>query len=253
MKKLDRLASLISHFEIQTAITENADSANLVILGSQDQADELILLTTPASVEYSSQNVLAAIHIDFGGQANPVLDALPKSISMKLGEAPEINALAELIAAEANYPRCGKQVALDRLCEILIIKVLRIQIAEKSIETGVFAALAHPNLCPTVVAIHDNPERNWKLDEFVHMSGMSRTGFIGTFSDIVGSTPMAYLKTWRLTLARNAIRNGKRVKETASRYGYGSGDAFTRAFTNAFGVPPTSLSNLTNPQDIQPS
>ena len=187
--------------------------------------------------------LLAAIRIDFGGQANPVIDAMPDTLTVELAHSAELSAIAQLIISEIAQQRCGGQFALDRLCEFLMVNLLRNQIEYRNTESGMLAGLAHPNLSPAIVAIHNDPGRLWRLDDLVGLSGMSRSGFMKEFHAIIGKSPMAYLKQWRMTLARNALLNGGRVKETARKFGYGSGDAFTRAFTNAYGIPPTRISD----------
>ena len=44
-----------------------------------------------------------------------------------------------------------------------------------------------------------------------------------------------------MILARQDIQRGDRVQSVASRYGYGSSEALTRAFQRQFGSSPISL------------
>ena len=88
---------------------------------------------------------------------------------------------------------------------------------------------------------HDEPGRDWKIDDFLDLAGMSRSQFMSEFQSIVGKTPIAYLKQWRMVLARVALIRGDRVKEVARKFGYSSGDAFCRAFVGVYGIAPTKL------------
>lgn len=246
MSHLDRLSSLVSHFEVRANAPGTQLSPNLVIAGIEDELKTLWLCFVHGQRLVERESWICSTRLDYGGQANPVLDALPDEIQITLDEHPELAAVASLIATELKAPRCGSQFALDRLCELLLVSVLRRQIETRRSDTGVLAGLADQNLGPVLVAIHDDPGRQWRLDDFVDLSGMSRSQFMSSFQDTVGKSPIAYLKGWRMTLARNALIKGERVKEIARRFGYGSGDAFTRAFTSTFGIPPTRLnqSNL---------
>lgn len=240
MAHMDRLSSLISHFEIQSRASTLPDNPNLVISG-RDQQPRHVWLAFGRSSPSCPDEVIACANIDYGGSANPVLSALPAETAIALDAYPEILPLAHLIASEINQPRCGGQIALDRLCEFLVVSVLRKQIEAKHSDTGLLAGLADRHICPVLVAIHDDPGRAWKLDDLVALSGQSRSLFMESFHALLNVSPMAYLKQWRMTLARNALGKGERVKEVARKFGYGSGDAFTRAFTHTYGVAPTKL------------
>ncbi|MEM7215639.1 MAG: AraC family transcriptional regulator [Pseudomonadota bacterium] len=249
MSQIDRLSSLVSRFAIHTQTVSDIDLANMLIAGEAGNPKSLVLNPRMERNFYSSVHVLAALKVDFGGEASPVLDALPDTITIDLTTSTEVSAIAQLILSEIKPKRCGGQFALDKLCEFLMVNLLRNLIENRTAESGVLAGLAHPNLSGAIVAIHDWPGKNWRLDDFVDLSGMSRSQFMNEFQGIVGKSPMAYLKQWRMTLARNALLNGERVKETARKFGYGSGDAFTRAFTQAYGISPTRMISLdTRPQ-----
>ena len=89
--------------------------------------------------------------------------------------------------------------------------------------------------------MHDAPGRSWRVDDLVPLAGMSRSQFMAEFQAVVGETPIAYLKAWRMVLARGAILSGERINQVARRYGYQNSDAFSRAFVAAYGVAPTKL------------
>lgn len=237
---MDRLSSLISHFEIRTRTSDLCEHPNLVISG-RDQRPRHVWLAFGICRPSCLDEVIACASIDYGGSANPVLSALPAETGISLDEYPEILPLAQLIASEINQPRCGGQIALDRLCEFLVVSVLRKQIEAKRSDTGLLAGLADRHICPVLVAMHDDPGKAWKLDDLVSLSGQSRSLFMESFNALLKVSPMAYLRQWRMTLARNALGKGERVKEVARKFGYGSGDAFTRAFTHTYGFAPTKL------------
>jgi len=244
MTHLDRLSSLVSQFEIKAKSVQDISSANLAITSETDVPENVWLSFSRKRIPDPVRKPLAMAQIDYGGNANPVLSALPEAIMIDLSSSKELTGLAQLIASEINTPRCGGQIALDRLCEFLLVSMLRKQIETKQTDTGLLAGLADPHLSPVLVAIHDQPGRAWRLDDLVSLSAQSRSQFMETFQSTLGNSPMSYLKQWRMTLARNALMDGARVKETARKFGYGSGDAFTRAFTQTYGIAPTKLDAL---------
>lgn len=239
MTHLDRLSSLISHFEITANSRVPLQECNLLVTGDDVGLRELVLFPVGPSNRHDAACVVAHAHVDIGGEANPLFHALPEKLKVDLSADAQIRAIAELIVREISETRCGGQFALDRLCELLVVTLLRNRIERRGSETGLFAGLAHPKLSRVMVAMHDAPGRRWQIDDFVQIAAMSRSQFISEFQSVVGKTPMAYLKQWRLMLARIAIMKGQRVNQVARQYGYGSGDAFCRAFTRAYGVSPS--------------
>ena len=70
------------------------------------------------------------------------------------------------------------------------------------------------------------------------IAGLSLSRFAEVFLAMVGETPAAYLRKWRLTLARQDVAKGDRINAIARRYGYRSPEGFARAFKNQFGENP---------------
>ena len=67
---------------------------------------------------------------------------------------------------------------------------------------------------------------------------MSRSVFAGSFRRAVGCTPGAYLQSWRVRLAQQALQQGRQLKMIALEVGYGSEAALSRAFKAQGGVTP---------------
>ena len=176
--------------------------------------------------------------IDMGGEANPIAQALPPLFHIPLGETASLGAVADLLLEEALSPRCGGGAVIDRLCEVVVIRLLRHAIEAGQAEPGLLAGLAHPNLCLAIVAIHESPDRNWRLEDLAEVAGMSRTHFANTFRKTVGVTPGEYLSGWRLTMARAEVAKGVPLKIIAGRVGFSGSAALSRAFSRRFGYSP---------------
>ena len=176
--------------------------------------------------------------VDMGGEANPIARALPELVVVPLAGADSLGAVADMLLEEARLPRCGSRAVIDRLCEVLVIRLLRHAIEAGQAKPGLLAGLAHPNLCLAVVAVHDSPGRNWRLEDLADVAGMSRTHFANSFRKVVGMTPGEYLSSWRLTLARSEIANGAPLKVVASKIGFSSSAALSRAFSRRYGFSP---------------
>ena len=63
--------------------------------------------------------------VDMGGDANPIALALPDVVTIPLNDAKALKAVADMLITESYAPRCGGNAVIDRLCEIVVIQLLR--------------------------------------------------------------------------------------------------------------------------------
>lgn len=262
-KHRDRLSTLIRLFRVQARIGRDtvADGSradwtpNLFVLHrgrialpASDSADGGAM-DAPALVFFprglagvrphiSAGAEWVAARVDLGGAANPIALALPQCVNIPLTTTSPLRAIADLLLDEALAPRCGGGAVIDRLAEILIIRLLRHVIEGGEAKIGLLAGLGHPRLSSALIAMHDHPERDWRLDSMAAEAAMSRTRFAITFRDVVGVPPGEYLSGWRLTLTRAEIAQGKPLKAIARRVGFSGPAALSRAFSRRYGVSP---------------
>jgi AraC-like DNA-binding protein len=77
---------------------------------------------------------------------------------------------------------------------------------------------------------------------------MSRTTLAKRFVELVGEPPMQYLASWRMHLAKHHLRDTSlSMTEIATRIGYESEAAFSRAFRRTVGAPPAKWRRDLNP------
>lgn len=165
-----------------------------------------------------------------GGAANPVVQSLPPFFVVPVAALPGLAPSLDLLFAEAFGGQCGRQAAVNRLFEVVIIQVLRFAMVEGRTSTGMLAGLAHPGLARALVAMHEKPARAWSLEALALQAGMSRSRFAAEFREVVGLTPGNYLTGWRITVARDLLRKGRPLKVVAAEVGYASAPALSRAF-----------------------
>ena len=85
----------------------------------------------------------------------------------------------------------------------------------------------------------DALERPASLQEAAWSACLSPFHFHRLFTRTIGTTPAAYLRERRLSRAAGEILAGERsVAELGFRWGYGSGEAFSRAFREQFFLNP---------------
>lgn len=77
------------------------------------------------------------------------------------------------------------------------------------------------------------------LDQLVTISGMSKSSFIRTFSDIFNTTPWHYLTTIRLNAVRTLLETtDELLSEIAARTGFFDQSHLTRVFKRERGITP---------------
>nr|WP_067294356.1 AraC family transcriptional regulator [Marinobacterium profundum] len=248
VQRPDRLSALLSRFELQaSALTDATDPrANLLLLaGAEGQLiNEVQFWPVAAPFEREvaqEQRVLLAASVSLGGGVNPMARALPAQLYMAVEPGGLVHDLAQLIGREAAAARCGGYSTLQRLLEVLVIMLLRHALEQGASQPGLIAGLADARISRALVAIHEAPQQRWRSEDLAALAGLSRSQFMACFASLVGQTPFSYLRQWRLTLARQDLAAGARVKTVAARYGYGSQEALSHAFRQHFGQSPTQF------------
>ena len=90
--------------------------------------------------------------------------------------------------------------------------------------------------------IESHFSRDITLDEVAGVCGLSRFQMSRLFSHALGTTVTSYVRGRRLTEAARALANGAPdILAVALKAGYGSHEAFSRAFRDQLGLTPTEL------------
>jgi AraC-like DNA-binding protein len=174
---------------------------------------------------------------------DPVLRALPALFVVHPPEGPAAAFLRASVeyamsAGQLPYPTTGPA---QKLSELLFSEVLRQYLHESADGelTGWLAALRDPVVGPALALMHAEPQRDWTVTELCRSVATSRTVLVERFHQLLGRPPIRYLTEWRLSLASGLLRTTDMgVREVASRVGYSSEEAFSRAFKRAFGSSP---------------
>ncbi|BCM23875.1 AraC family transcriptional regulator [Methyloradius palustris] len=185
----------------------------------------------------------AIIDLD-GGSKNVLANALPRVMLMPLDLMPSLANTLGLLFAEAEQDYCGRQAAIDRLFEYLLIQLLRYILDHHKTDIGLLAGLNDARLARAISAMHDAPGNNWSLELLAEKAGMSRARFAVHFRDTVGTTPVNHLTQCRLALAQTLLRKGKPVGLVANEVGYSNSAALTRLFKVQVGHSPKAWLKL---------
>lgn len=241
----DRLSSLMANFEMRVRPVDPG-LGNIAVYGDGESGGPTLVQFSPLGRTERRDPILEML-ADWGGRSNPLIAALPPVLSISLDEAPEVMRLAELLVDEARAGRCGSDGALSRLCEVLIIHMMRREIERGSTSPGLVSGLSDPRISRAIVAMHNEPGRRWTNRELSDVSHLSLSRFAELFPLKVGLSPQAYLRKWRLTLARRDVESGAQVQTVARRLGYSSAEALTHAFKREFGAAPRSVRSQHHP------
>jgi AraC-like DNA-binding protein len=183
---------------------------------------------------------------EFGGpQARSFLAVLPDWIRMRKDERREnewLDATMRFLTRETQRPDLGAGRIITSLIDVLFVEALRTWLRDQPPGTaGWLGALRDPSIGAALGLIHRTPDKRWTVPSLSAAVGMSRSPFAARFTALVGQSPMAYLKRWRLQTGASLLRDRTTaLSSVAERVGYESTEAFSRAFTREFGVPPGS-------------
>lgn len=228
---VDRLTCLLEG-AVVTAVTGGARAdATLTILAGADGGFRV------RAGGGSGPEVAASVTMEPGPAADPLGSVAGLEIDLPAGN--RLHAVVALLVEEAHSPRCGAPTLLSAYAQVVFVHVLRLAIERGLVVGGVLAGLGDPRLARAIVAIHSEPDRMWTAAGLAGEAGMSRAAFMARFRQVVGETPIAYLRRWRIMLARKALARGGRVGVVAREVGYGSADAFARAYRAAEGRLPS--------------
>lgn len=143
---------------------------------------------------------------------------------------------------EANSGRPGSATMLGRLAELMFVDIVREYMDQLPPERcSWLTGLKDAHVGGALRLLHAHPTRNWTVDELAHAVAISRSGLAQRFRQFVGQSPMRYLATWRMQLAKQMLREGGHtIQDVASHVGYQSEAAFNRAFRREAGAPPAA-------------
>ena len=171
------------------------------------------------------------------------LRGLPRIIHVSasdIGGQAQLRALTDALAQEIDRPGAGSQALIDRLIDLLLVYALRTCLKRPDAGSAAWvAALRDPALGRALGAIHEQPGRDWTVARLAREAGQSRSAFAAAFTETLGQTPLAYLTSWRMTVAARLLRETTLgIAAVAQRVGYRNPYAFATAFRRVTGAPP---------------
>lgn len=193
-----------------------------------------------ASPDRASRTELVCATVDYGaGTDNLFTTALPPLMAVPLDQTSPLSAIVEQLFAEAFSQNPGKKLIIDRLCEILLVLLIRQSIEQRTLDEGMLAGLSHPKLARVLEMLHNEPDKTYSMEQLASEAAMSRTVFMESFKSVVGTTPGDYQMRWRIELAQSLLKKGKALAYVADAVGYSNRSGFARAFRKVTGMSPS--------------
>jgi AraC-like DNA-binding protein len=182
---------------------------------------------------------------------------LPKIIPMKAATPGNewLRGSVKLMMDEARSLGPGGDAVITRFSDILVVQAIRHWLqTDPHAQTGWLGALQDPQVGSALTFIHRDPTRPWTVESLASAVGVSRSGLAARFAELVGQTPMTYLRHWRFEVARNWLCDtDQTLAEIAEQLGYESEASFSRAFKKATGKTPGSVRRETSQGPRGPS
>ena len=176
-------------------------------------------------------------------QAGHLLGSLPAMIILRGARGPALEGLEvarRMLVYEMESPSQGSAVMVARILDLIFIQVLRAWAAGADVEPNWLAGAFDPQIGLALSAIHRDPGHGWTVEELARACNLSRSAFAARFAARVGKPPATYLAHVRLDAATDRLRDTPLpVSRIAQSVGYASEAAFSRAFKNRYGTPPT--------------
>jgi AraC-like DNA-binding protein len=160
---------------------------------------------------------------------------------------------------DSSLPSCATLLAVDPLCVGLLsafreleqvvegeeterdrlFSVLRDRIGRLPRCREVVANMLDPRLSPIVAAVFEEPTRNHTLGGWSHAVGATERTLVRLFRHTFGMTFLEWRQRILMDEALRRLQAGESVTVVALDLGYSTPSAFSHAFHEATGVPPS--------------
>ena len=160
--------------------------------------------------------------------------------------ADSLSVLVRLVGEESTGRRAGRELVLSRLVEVLLIEALRSSASSgEDAPAGLLRGLADARLAPAMRQLHAHLDRAWTVAQLAKVAALSRSAFFERFTQVVGVSPMEYLLTWRMAVAKDLLKRRELgIGAVAERVGYSSASTFSTAFSRHVGEAPSHYARV---------
>jgi len=173
--------------------------------------------------------------------AEPLVAHMPPLVHVPLGKAHAelLGATLALVGRETAANGLGAGLVIDRLTDALFVQAMRALFSSCAFAPGWVTGLTDKRVERAIRAVHADLARAWTVADMAHEAGVSRSSFAAAFTAAVGEPPLDYVTNWRIYRAKVLLTStDESLAQIASRVGYDSDTALSRAFKRKVGAPP---------------
>lgn len=178
--------------------------------------------------------IVSGLYFDFEGSLSeiifrtlPAVVIVPTTTTQSTG----LKANIQRFAAEFHGSGIGRSLIMYQLAPVILLDIIRTYLSDNQGCTSWFGALTDKSLSNVLNLMHFNYAHRWTLEELAKTVGVSRSKLASRFKHQVGISPMEYLGTWRMEVARDLLADGEcSISKVAQMVGYESESAFSTAF-----------------------
>jgi AraC-like DNA-binding protein len=237
--------ALVPHGEGHRLVSEPGTTAARLFDLPREQVSERYEILRHGGGGAATNLVCGAVRFDHPA-ARHLVALLPRIITVEAWISPEmdwIQSTVRFMAAEARELRPGGETIITRLADILVIQAIRSWMAQDpAAQTGWLGALQDKQVGRAIALIHRDPAQAWTVAALAATVAMSRSAFAARFTELVGEPVMHYVARWRMHVALAWLEEDDApLADLASRLGYQSEAAFSRAFKRFIGVAPGAV------------
>jgi AraC-like DNA-binding protein len=176
-------------------------------------------------------------------RAEDLLHRLPPLVELRGGGDPALVGLhvaTQMLIKEMVEPTQGSREMISRILDLMFIQVLRAWATSGDATPGWLTGAMDPVVGKAIATIHANPAHRWTIEGLAQRSHLSRSAFADRFTGRVGEPPATYIARLRLANAASLlVDTPEPVNVVATRVGYESEAAFSRAFSKRYHLPPS--------------
>lgn len=163
---------------------------------------------------------------------------LPEPLIVPLGTVAQLQALCDLLHAEALARHEGSVSIIRALSEVLLLLALRC-VRDVPREHHVTELFADAGLARVLSRILEAPSAPYTTETLAEIACMSRATFARKFQQAAGCGVQTFIRMLKMSAAAKMLRDSNSaIARIAEEAGYQSEAAFNNAFKAQFGVTP---------------
>jgi len=87
--------------------------------------------------------------------------------------------------------------------------------------------------------IEENYDKDFSMKDMAQTTGVSPDYLSRQFKQVIGITPIEYIRNYRFAKAIDLLKSGAKIKEISKQVGFNNFNHFTREFRSVLGITPT--------------